>query len=79
MPIDREGARRMSRIPEGSRRPARLRRTGCGLEHAVGDGRRGEGQGPFDEAGIGIMNEEVAATLLRFAARVAEVIKLFDA
>jgi hypothetical protein len=32
----------------------------------------------FDEADIGITDEEVATTLLRFAGRVTEIIKLFD-
>jgi hypothetical protein len=45
-------ARRMSRISERSRRPARMWRTGCGLEHAVANCRRRKGQGRLGKAGV---------------------------
>jgi hypothetical protein len=32
----------------------------------------------FNEADLGIINEEVATTLTRFAARVSEIVKMFD-
>jgi|HubBroStandDraft_3_1064219.scaffolds.fasta_scaffold361844_1 hypothetical protein len=52
LPVDRADERCLPRIPEGPYRAACLRRAGRGVEHAVADGRGGEGQGPVGAEGV---------------------------
>ena len=49
---DRADDRRLPRLPEGPRRAAGLRRTGRGVEHAVADGPRREGEGRLGAEGV---------------------------
>ena len=52
VPIDRADERRLSRLPEGSRKAARLWRTRCGFEPPVANDPQCESQGPLGASGL---------------------------